>query len=71
MAVASLSADDEEDVDAREAAPRPGETGVIKNHAEYRDRAQTVDLGSIVKLGLRRVHVRDLQFWMTNRRSVQ
>ena len=41
--------DDKEDVDADEASGKPGAIGVEDDHAEHRERAQSVDVGSEIE----------------------
>ena len=52
--------DDKEDVDADEASGKPGAIGVEDDHAEDRERAQSVDVGSEIerRRGSRRDEVR-------------
>jgi hypothetical protein len=42
-----VAADDEEDIDADEAAAKAGDAAVEEQNCEYRDRAQTVHLGPV------------------------
>ena len=52
--------DDKKDVDADEASGKPGAIGVEDDHAEDRERAQSVDVGSEIERlrSARRDHVR-------------
>ena len=64
--------DDKEDVDADEASGKPGAIGMEDDHAEHRERAQSVDVGSEIerRRSARRDQVRRFEGFVQHAGSV-
>jgi hypothetical protein len=42
-----IAADHEEQIDPEEPARQPRDTGVIEDHRQHRDRAESIDFGPV------------------------